>query len=532
MNQPTHFGRYAVVRKVGSGGFATVWLARDEELDAEVAIKVLAEHWVDDADVRRRFVEEGRFLRRVESPYVVGVHDIGSTEDDRPFLVLTYADRGTLADRLENGPLPVDETVDVIGHVGAGLQELHDRGLLHRDVKPANVLFRSTPTGERAMLGDLGLGKSLDAVSRVTMPGGTPAYVAPEQVRGDQLDPRADQYSLAAVTYAALTGQPPYGATTLAAVLDITGPPEPLRTLRPDLPEALDTTVMKALNLDREQRYDDVAAFAEALTVAVPAEPDAAAAPAAARVPDEQPTEVPTTAEPVASVAAAVSVASAASVAPAVSPPAAPEPGASVAGGREPSVWPSAERIRQQRRREARRRWLAVAAALVVFGGAGAYAGVRLGTERQWVEARSNATNTGTVSIEVPRAWAGGIDAGGWSPPGASGSHPAVLVSTDNRRWSDPAADVRGAFVGMLPSAELPGTVQPPAGCTVAEVPPEDTDGNPSITAVFRNCPRGLSTYLRYLAVGGAVLQIQVRADDDEQAERVLDSVTHHPPSS
>ena len=123
------------------------------------------------------------------------MHDIGTTDDDRPFLVLTYADRGTLADRIKAGPLALDRHSGRDRATSArGLQELHDRGVLHRDVKPANVLFRSTPDGERAMLGDLGLGKSLEAVSRVTMPGGTPAYVAPEQVRGDALDPRADLY--------------------------------------------------------------------------------------------------------------------------------------------------------------------------------------------------------------------------------------------------------------------------------------------------------------------------------------------------
>ena len=268
MVQPSHFGRYAVIRRLGSGGFAAVWLVRDEELDAEVAIKVLAEHWVDDLDVRRRFVEEGRFLRKVDSPYVVGVHDIGTTDDDRPYLVLTYADRGTLAERIKAGPLPLTDSVDVIENVSAGLQELHDRGVLHRDVKPENVLFRSTPTGERAMLGDLGLGKSLDAVSRVTMPGGTPAYVAPEQVRGDVLDPRADLYALAAVTYAALAGQPPYGATTLAAVLAVDGPPESLRTVRDDIPAEVDEVILRGLRQDREQRWPDVRSFAEALRTA------------------------------------------------------------------------------------------------------------------------------------------------------------------------------------------------------------------------------------------------------------------------
>ncbi|MFC9689361.1 serine/threonine-protein kinase [Kribbella sp. NPDC056951] len=264
MVQPSHFGRYAVIRRLGSGGFAAVWLARDEQLDAEVAVKVLAEHWVDDLDVRRRFVEEGRFLRKVESPYVVGVHDSGTTDDGRPFLVLTYADRGTLADRIKEGPLPLADTLEVIENVSSGLQELHDQGVLHRDVKPENVLFRSTPTGERAMLGDLGLGKSLDKVSRVTMPGGTPAYVAPEQVRGDVLDPRADLYALAAVTYAALSGQPPYGATTLAAVLAVDGPPPALETV----PAAVNEVIRRGLNKDREQRWPDVRSFAEALHAA------------------------------------------------------------------------------------------------------------------------------------------------------------------------------------------------------------------------------------------------------------------------
>ena len=197
-------------RRLGSGGFATVWLAHDEQLDAEVAIKVLADNWADDDSVRRRFLEEGRFLRRVESEHVVQVHDVGELEDGRPFLVLTYADRGTLADRLREEPLPLEPAVGVVVQVGRGLQALHRRGLLHRDVKPANVLFRSTDEGERAVLSDLGLGKSLDEVSRITMPGGTPSYVAPEQAMGERLDERADQYSLGAVAYAALTGRSPH----------------------------------------------------------------------------------------------------------------------------------------------------------------------------------------------------------------------------------------------------------------------------------------------------------------------------------
>jgi eukaryotic-like serine/threonine-protein kinase len=104
---PDRFGRYRVVRRIGSGGFATVWLARDEELDAPVAVKVLADNWAHRLDVRSRFEEEARILRRADSDRVVRVHDIGELPDGRPYFVMTYADRGTQADRLADGPLPV-----------------------------------------------------------------------------------------------------------------------------------------------------------------------------------------------------------------------------------------------------------------------------------------------------------------------------------------------------------------------------------------------------------------------------------------
>src|SRR4029078_11260466 len=100
VSRPARLGRYAVRRRIGSGGFATVWLAYDEQLDSPVAIKVLAENWTEDSHVRQRFPEEGRYLRKVESPHVVTVYDAGSLDDDRPYLVMSYADQGTLADRL------------------------------------------------------------------------------------------------------------------------------------------------------------------------------------------------------------------------------------------------------------------------------------------------------------------------------------------------------------------------------------------------------------------------------------------------
>jgi hypothetical protein len=453
MVQPSHFGRYAVTRRLGSGGFAAVWLVRDEELDAEVAVKVLAEHWVDDLDVRRRFVEEGRFLRKVESPYVVGVHDIGTTDDDRPFLVLTYADRGTLADRIKAGPLPLTDTVDVIENVSAGLQELHDRGVLHRDVKPENVLFRSTPTGERAMLGDLGLGKSLDAVSRVTMPGGTPAYVAPEQVRGDVLDPRADLYALAAVTYAALAGQPPYGATTLAAVLAVDGPPASLRTVRDDIPAEVDAVILRGLRQDRERRWPDVRSFAEALRTAALA-------------------SVPATA------------------------------------GR-PSARP----------------WVAATIAAALLGGAGGYLGWQYGVHRQWVRVEDKQQ---VLSVELPRGWTRTRAGDGWQPQGSTGSLPGLLVSDNNSAWGKADAKVPGVFAGVLPPGDLPAAagLLGPAGCTVS---PERVDKPSAATAKYVGCPAGMTTYERVERIQGELIRIQVRAEDNSQAEQVLDSVDYKP---
>ena len=206
-----------------------MWLAYDEHLDSPVAIKVLADNWTEDLHIRQRFLEEGRFLRKVESPHVVTVYDAGELSDDRPYLVMAYADQGTLADRLELDSLDQAQALHVICQVGRGLTALHDRGVLHRDVKPANVLFRTVENGRGshvvAMVGDLGLGKAMDMSSRLTMVGGTPTYVAPEQALGEALDPRADQFSLAALSYFLLAGRQPYNHKSLAAAEDPAPPP-------------------------------------------------------------------------------------------------------------------------------------------------------------------------------------------------------------------------------------------------------------------------------------------------------------------
>lgn len=257
MDTPAPIGRYPIERALGAGAFASVWLARDDRLDSYVAIKVLAENWSLETAVRERFVKEARLLRQADSPHIVQVHDIGELPDSRPYFVMTYADMGTLAGRLADGPLPVDEALRLIGEISDGVRELHNLGIVHRDLKPSNVLFRSaTGGGERAMVADLGVARALADASSHTIAAGTPGYMAPEQMRLDGApDERADVHGLGAMAYHLLTGEvPAAGAVRLAP-----------HRLRKEVPERISAAVMKAIDPDPERRWPSVAGFVDAL---------------------------------------------------------------------------------------------------------------------------------------------------------------------------------------------------------------------------------------------------------------------------
>ncbi|NUR89322.1 MAG: protein kinase [Nonomuraea sp.] len=257
MDAPASIGRYPIERALGSGAFASVWLGRDDQLDSFVAIKVLADNWAAEPAVHERFVKEARLLRQADSPRIVQVHDIGELPDGRPYFVMTYADMGTLAGRLAEGPLPVGEALDVIGEVAEGVEVLHRMGIVHRDLKPSNVLFRSLPGGgERLMVADLGVARSLADATSHTIAAGSPGYMAPEQMRLDgSPDERADVHGLGAMTYHLLTGQVPgQGAVRLAP-----------HRLRKEIPERASAAIMKAIDPDPDQRYSSVAEFVSAL---------------------------------------------------------------------------------------------------------------------------------------------------------------------------------------------------------------------------------------------------------------------------
>jgi hypothetical protein len=255
MSVPDNIGRYRITRRLGSGAFATVWLAEDDALESSVAIKVLADNWIHQLDIRARFEQEARIMRRADSDRLVRILDIGELADGRPYLVMTYAAGGTLAERLAAGPMPVQQALQTAAEIARAVSVLHDIGVLHRDLKPSNVLFDTAGGQERVLVADLGLAKAIAHASGFTVVAGTPGYMAPEQYRlGGGLDVRADVYAIGAITCHMLTGQAPGGAKQ-------TRPSK----MRPGVPAAVDDIVLRALHRDPRRRWPSTEALAAGL---------------------------------------------------------------------------------------------------------------------------------------------------------------------------------------------------------------------------------------------------------------------------
>jgi eukaryotic-like serine/threonine-protein kinase len=198
MKVPERIGGYEIERLLGTGSFASVWLGHDRNLGARVAIKVLADNWGHDLNVHERFLEEARVLWKLDDPHVVRVHSLGELDDGRPYVVMAWADGGSLKDRLAGGPLPTDQAIHVLREVAAGVVVMHDHGFIHRDISPGNVLFRSRRDGtEQVLIGDLGLAKAITHASGLTVRAGTPGYMAPEQdTPASQVSEATDVYAL------------------------------------------------------------------------------------------------------------------------------------------------------------------------------------------------------------------------------------------------------------------------------------------------------------------------------------------------
>jgi eukaryotic-like serine/threonine-protein kinase len=253
-------GRYRLESKLGSGGMSTVYLALDEVLDRPVAIKLLHREISEEADQLERFRREARAAARLSHPNLVGVIDAGE-DDGRPYIVFEYVEGRTLKRRIqEEGSLPVDEAVAYAIEIGRGLTAAHARKLVHRDVKPQNVLI--DPDG-RAKVTDFGIARSLEAKG-LTATGrvvGTTDYVSPEQAMGEDVDERSDVYSLGVVLYEMLTGDVPFRAETQVGVAmrHVNEPMPDVQARRPEVSAAVAAVVDRATTKDPRDRYATVA---------------------------------------------------------------------------------------------------------------------------------------------------------------------------------------------------------------------------------------------------------------------------------
>jgi eukaryotic-like serine/threonine-protein kinase len=253
-------GRYRLESKLGSGGMSTVYLALDQVLDRQVAIKLLHREISEEADQLERFRREARAAARLSHPNLVGVIDAGE-DDGRPYIVFEYIEGRTLKRRLqEEGRLPVDEAVAYAIEIGRGLIAAHARKLVHRDVKPQNVLI--DPDG-RAKVTDFGIARSLEqkgmtATGRVL---GTTDYVSPEQAMGEDVDERSDVYSLGVVLYEMLSGDVPFQAETQVGVAmkHVNEPMPDVQARRPEVSAAVAAVVDRATTKDPRDRYGTVA---------------------------------------------------------------------------------------------------------------------------------------------------------------------------------------------------------------------------------------------------------------------------------
>jgi tRNA A-37 threonylcarbamoyl transferase component Bud32 len=255
-------GRYRIVARRAAGATATVWETQDEFLRRRVAVKILHEHLAADPELRARFVEEARTAATVNHPNLVAVYD---SIVDQPGIVLEWVDGPDLRQRLDERPIGFAEIAALGALLGDGLAALHAQGLVHRDVKPANILL--TIDGE-PKLTDFGIATA-NAGDR-TATGvvlGTAKYLAPEQVRGSDLDGRADVFALAAVLYECCAGTPPWDrdGDLPTAMARLEEDARPLTELRPDVPPALAADIMRGLARDRADRWPTATAFAGSL---------------------------------------------------------------------------------------------------------------------------------------------------------------------------------------------------------------------------------------------------------------------------
>ena len=271
--EPAQIASYQMIEEIGRGGMAVVYRARDVRLGRWVALKVLAEDLARDDAFRRRFIRESRTAAAVDHPNIIPIFDAGEAGGVL-FIAMRYVagqDVHSLLNRA--GPLPAARAAGIVTQVASALDAAHACGLVHRDVKPANMLLGGLAedgSEDHVYLSDFGISKTSQATTNLTLTGqvlGTLNYLAPEQIEGRTVDGRADAYSLACAAFEMLAGAPPFRRDQSLAVMwaQLSAPPPALTSQRPDLPAAADQVMFRALAKAPEDRYPSCRAFAAAL---------------------------------------------------------------------------------------------------------------------------------------------------------------------------------------------------------------------------------------------------------------------------
>jgi tetratricopeptide (TPR) repeat protein len=256
---------YEIVARLGGGGMGVVYRAIDRKLGRSVALKFLPQQWSHDEGAKQRFLREAQAASATDHPNICTIHDIATADDGQLFIVMAHYAGETLKRRLEAGPLPIDEALEIATQVADGLARAHAQGIVHRDIKPGNLIL--TEDGVRIV--DFGLATFIDAL-QLTVQGstlGTAAYMSPEQVRGEEVDARTDVWAVGIVLYQMLVGHTPFrGAYAEAIGYAIRNdPPPPLRAERPEIPEDVEQLVFRALHKDPAIRFQSGRELARAL---------------------------------------------------------------------------------------------------------------------------------------------------------------------------------------------------------------------------------------------------------------------------
>jgi serine/threonine protein kinase/Tol biopolymer transport system component len=261
---------YEVLSLIGVGGMARVYMARQQSMNRQVALKVLPQQFASDDTYLQRFNREVKIVSQLEHAHIVPVYDYGEHEG-QPYIVMRYMPSGSVDDLLNNGPLELKTIASVLSQIAPALDYAHSKGVLHRDLKPSNVLLDETGT---AFLSDFGIARLNEGKgSTITTQGvvGTPSYMSPEQAQGKELDGRSDIYSLGVMLFELATGRRPFEADTpySIAVMQVTTPPPSPRAVNPLLPQSVERVILRALRKDPNERPPTAVALAEELQQAL-----------------------------------------------------------------------------------------------------------------------------------------------------------------------------------------------------------------------------------------------------------------------